>query len=104
MTFLPKEPGVHDLYKMRPIALFEVIRKMWAGMVASRVQRVWHKHGLLNSNQHGFRMQHGTLSAILKALNHLELAGGTAPTHLTFWDTRRAFDSVRGYNAWLGPD
>ncbi len=28
MTLLPKEPGVHDLNKIRPISLFEVIRKM----------------------------------------------------------------------------
>ena len=27
-------------------------------------------------------------------LNHLEQVGTTAPTHLTFWDIRRAFDSV----------
>lgn len=27
-------------------------------------------------------------------LNHLEQAGGTVLTHLTFWDTRRAFESV----------
>ena len=94
MTLLPKEPGVHDLNKIRPISLFEVIRKMWAGMVASRVQRVWHRHGLLHPNQHGFRMKHGTHSAILQVLNHLEQVGGTVPTHLTFWDIRRAFDSV----------
>ncbi len=75
MSLLPKEPGVHDLNKIRPISLFEVIRKMWAGMIASRVQ-------------------HGTHSAILQVLNHLEQAGGTDPTHLTFWDIRRAFDSV----------
>ncbi len=67
---------------------------MWAGIVASRVQRVWHKHGLLQSNQHGFRMQHGTHSAILRVLNHLEQGGGTVPTHLIFWDIRSAFDSV----------
>ncbi len=95
ITLLPKEPGIHDLSKIRPISLFEVIRKMWAGMVAARVQRVWHKHGLLHPNQHGFRMQHGTHSAILQVLNHLEQAGGSVPTHLTFcWDIRRAFDSV----------
>jgi hypothetical protein len=55
MTLLPKEPGVHDLNKIRPISLFEVIRKMWAGMITTRVQRIWHTHGMLHSHQHGFR-------------------------------------------------
>ncbi len=55
MTLLPKEPGQHDLSKIRPISLFEVIRKMWAGMVTTRIQRIWHSHGLLHPNQHGFR-------------------------------------------------
>jgi hypothetical protein len=94
MTLLPKEPGTHDLNKIRPISLFEVIRKLWAGMVTSRIQRIWHQHGLLHANQHGFRTQHGTHTAILHVLNHLESVGGSSPTHITFWDIRRAFDSV----------
>jgi hypothetical protein len=94
MTLLPKEPGIHDLNKIRPISLFEVIRKMWAGMVTTRVQRIWHAHGLLHPNQHGFRNQNGTHTAILQVLNHLEQVGGEVPTHITFWDIRRAFDSV----------
>lgn len=94
MSLLPKESGVHELSKIRPISLFEVIRKMWAGMVTTRVQRIWHAHGLLHPNQHGFRTQHGTHTAILHVLNHLERLGGSSPTHTTFWDKRRAFESV----------
>ncbi len=48
MTLLPKEPGNHDLNKIRPISLFEVMRKMWAGMVTIRIQRIWHLHKLLH--------------------------------------------------------
>ncbi len=88
MTLLPKEPGTHDLNKIRPISLFEVIRKMWAGMVTTRVQRIWQAHGLLHPQQHG------THTAILQVLNHLEHVGNDIPTHMTFWDIRRAFDSV----------
>ncbi len=94
MTLLPKEPGIHDLNKIRPISLFEVIRKMWAGIVTTRIQRIWHAHGLLHPNQHGFCNQHGTHTAILQVLNHLEQVGGEVPTHITVWDIRRAFDSV----------
>jgi hypothetical protein len=94
MKLLPKEPGVHDLNKIHPISFFEVIRKIWAGIVTTRVQRIWHAHGLLHSHQYEFRMQHGTHTAILEVLNHLEHVGKAHPTHLTFWDMRRAFDSV----------
>ncbi len=93
MTLLPKEPGVHDLSKIRPIFLFEVIGKMRAGMVTTRIQRIWHA-GLLHSHQHGFLMQHGTHTAILEVLNHFKHVRTAHPTHLTFWDIRRAFDSV----------
>ncbi len=94
MTLFLKEPGNHDLNKIRPISLFEVMRKMWAGMVTTRIQRIWHLHKLLHPRQHGFRAQHGTHTAILQVLNHLEEVGHSSPTHITFWDIRRAFDSV----------
>jgi hypothetical protein len=85
---------MHDLAKTRPISLFEVIRKLWAGMVAKRVQRIWQKHRLLHPNQHGFRPQYGTHTAILHVLNRLEGAHTDEPLFLTFWDIRRAFDSI----------
>jgi hypothetical protein len=94
MTLLPKTQGTHDLAKIRPISLFEVIRKLWAGMVAKRVQRVWHEHNLLHHNQHGFRPQHGTHTAILHVLNRLEDASLDKPLFITFWDIRRAFHSI----------
>jgi hypothetical protein len=65
MTLLAKEPGVHDLNKIRPILLFEVIRKMWSGMVTTRVQKIWHSYGLLHSHQHGFRKV-----ALLQRISH----------------------------------
>jgi hypothetical protein len=94
MTLLPKINGVNDLSKVRPISLFENIRKLWAGMVSRRVQSIWHKHNLLHPNQHGFRWQRGTHTAVLHLLNQLELADNAEPTYLTMWDIRRAFDSV----------
>jgi hypothetical protein len=105
MTLLPKEPGVHDLSKIRPISLFEIIRKLLAGMVTTRVQKIWHAHGLLHPHQHGIRTQHGTHTAILQVLNHLEHMGGTTPTHLTFWALDGPLTrSPNGYNGLLGRD
>jgi hypothetical protein len=94
ITLLPKEPGIHDLTKIRPISLFEVIRKMWASMVSRRVQHVWQDFKILHPNQHGFRWQRGTHTAILHLLDQLEIANEGPPIHLTMWDIRRAFDSV----------
>jgi hypothetical protein len=79
--------GTHDLAKIRLISLFEVIRKLLAGMVAKRVQRVWYKYNLLHPNQHGFRPQHGTHTAKLHVLNRLEDARLDEPLFIiTFWD------------------
>jgi hypothetical protein len=94
MTLLPKEQGSHDLNKIRPISLFEIIRKICAGMVAKRVHRVWQKHDLLHPHQYGFRPQHGTHTAILHVLNILEGVNVDKPLFITFWDIRRAFDSI----------
>ena len=63
-------------------------------MVAKRVQRVWQRHHLLHPNQHGFRPQYGTHTAILHVLNRLEGAHAEEPLFITFWDIRRAFDSI----------
>ncbi len=86
--------GVHDLSKIRPISLFENIRKLWAGMVSRRIQAIWNRDNLLHSNQHGFRWQRGTHTAVIHLLNQLELADTLYPVYLTMWDIRRAFDSV----------
>ncbi len=94
MTLLPKEIGVNDLSKIRPISLFENIRKLWAGMVSRRVQRIWNENDVLHPNQHGFRWQRGTHTALLHLLNQLEKADILEPVYLTMWDIRRAFDSV----------
>jgi hypothetical protein len=94
ITFLLKEPGIHDLSKIRPISLFEIIRKMWPSMVFRRVQRVWQDFNILHPNQHGFRWQRGTHTAVYYLLNQLELANEGPPIHLTMWDIRRAFESV----------
>jgi hypothetical protein len=94
MTLLPKVAGETDLSKIRPISLFENIRKLWAGMVSRRIQTIWNKENLLHANQHGFRWQRGTHTAVLHLLNQLELAESLDPVYLTMWDIRRAFDSV----------
>jgi hypothetical protein len=92
---LPKIPGNTELKNMRPISLFEIIRKIWTGMVVTRIQRVWTNHNILHSSQHGFRWKQGTDTALLRILDALEDAReNNTEVRLTLWDLRRAFDSV----------
>jgi hypothetical protein len=43
-------------------------------MVSRRVQRIWNENDVLHPNQHGFRWQRGTHTALLHLLNQLEKA------------------------------
>jgi hypothetical protein len=80
---------------MHPISLFKIIRKIWTGMDARRIQMVWTNHNILHSSQHGFKWRQGTDTALLRILDALENAlENNTETWLTFWDLRRAFDSV----------
>jgi hypothetical protein len=92
---LPKIPGNTELKNMRPISLFEIIRKIWTGMIVRRIQAVWTNHNVLHSSQHGFRWRQGTDTALLRIIDALEDARefGTE-ARMTLWDLRRAFDSV----------
>ena len=63
-------------------------------MVSRRIQTIWNKENLLHANQHGFRWQRGTHTAVLHLLNQLEIADSLDPVYITMWDIRRAFDSV----------
>jgi hypothetical protein len=92
---LPKIPGNTELKNMRPISLFEIIRKLWTGMVVRRIQAVWTTHKILHSAQHGFRWGQGTDTALIRIIDALEDSRefGTQ-SRMTLWDLRRAFDSV----------
>jgi len=91
----PKVPGSNDLNHMRPISLYEVIRKVWTTTVARRIHLVWHHSGILNPAQYGYRLDNGILMPLYNLLNAIERAHSTdTPTLLTFWDMRRAFDSI----------
>jgi hypothetical protein len=91
----PKVPGNSDLKNMRPISLYEVIRKVWTTTVAKRIHRVLHDANVLHAGQGGYRHDQGTMMPILRVINRIEGAIHTdTATHLTFWDIKRAFDSI----------
>jgi hypothetical protein len=90
-----KMQGNTNLKNMCPISLFEIIRKIWTGMLVRRIQKVWTNHNILHSSQHGFRWRQGTDTALLRILDALEDAReNNTETQPTLWDLRRDFDSV----------
>lgn len=91
----PKIPGNTELNNMRPISLYEVLRKAWTTIVAKRIHLAWHQLGLLHPSQHGYRLDSGTTMALHTIINEIEDAHHKKKTKsLTFWDIKRAFDSI----------
>ena len=95
MALIPKKSGEPTLDNLRPIGLLEVLRKIWAGIVIRRIQRVWEKHGCLHPSQHGYRWGNGTDHATARAIDKVEQAKESGdPLLATLWDIKAAFDSV----------
>jgi len=91
----PKVANSNDLNHMRPISLYEIVRKVWTTTVAKRIHLIWHHHRLLNPAQYGYRHDNGILMPLYNLLNTIEGAHTKAtPTLITFWDMKRAFDSI----------
>lgn len=95
VKLVPKVPGSSELNNMRPISLYEVVRKVWTTTIARRIHLVWHTNNVLNPAQHGYRLDQGTHMALIRVLDIIEGAhNNNTPTAITFWDIRRAFDSI----------
>lgn len=91
---IPKvpNPAKEDL---RPLALIEVLRKVWSGIFVHRIQKFLEFNKLLDSAQHGFRAHKGTDTAIFNMINSLESAKEyRTKIYLGCWDLRKAFDTV----------
>ena len=92
---LPKQPTAPTLNGLRPIMLIEILRKIWAGLVARSIQDTITKHAVLHPSQHGFQKGHGTDTANLQLVNVMEEAKlKKMNLYGSSWDMRRAFDSV----------
>jgi len=91
----PKITGNSELKNMRPISLYEVLRKTWTTIVAKRIHLAWHNNDVLHPAQYGYRLDNGTHMALFNVINQIEDATHNNKTkHITFWDIRRAFDSI----------
>jgi hypothetical protein len=91
---IPKvaDPTLEDL---RPLMLFEVLRKIWTGLIMEKLRAYWVKWGLIDETQHGFMGGKGTHTAIPILINCMETAKDFATDlFLSSWDIKRAFDSL----------
>ena len=95
LKLAPKIAGNSDLSNMRPISLYEIIRKVWTTIVAKRINLVWHTNKVLHPAQYGYQLDNGVHMALFNTINQIEGARMDKETkHITFWDIRRAFDSI----------
>jgi hypothetical protein len=94
MCLIPKEKdAVVTLEKVRPISLFETMRKVWTSMIMYRVQHVWNHLNVLHTSQNAYRKGYGIEMELTQILNILE-AKTSQDIFLTSYDIEKAFDSV----------
>ena len=75
--------------------LIEILRKIWASLIAKSIQDTVTKHEVLHPSQHGFQSGHGTDTANIQLVNVMEEAKmKRLNLYGSSWDMRRAFDSV----------
>ena len=83
------------LESLRPIALLEVLRKLWVAIIIHRIQTLFQTGGYLHPSQHGCLRGVGTDEAIMEITNILEATKEKqGEVYVASWDMRRAFDRV----------
>jgi hypothetical protein len=56
---------------MRPISLYEVIRKVCTTTVAKRIHRILHEADVLHAGQSEYRLDQGTMMYLLQVMNQI---------------------------------
>ena len=97
--FLAMVPKLSDsapvLDQIRPISLYEVLRKTWTAIVTSRIVGVWEMLKIIDKSQCGYMRGKGTHTELLQIINAVEEAAEQGEELLlTSYDTSKAFDSV----------
>ena len=94
MSLIPKDKTtVVTLEKVRPISLFETLRKVWTSMIMRRVQGVWNRFNILHQSQNAYRKGYAIEMELTQIINALE-SRGVEDMFLTSYDIEKAFDSV----------
>ena len=97
--FLAMVPKVAEsapvLDQIRPISLYETLRKVWTTIVTSRITEVWDRLRIIDKSQCGYTRGKGTHTELLQIINAIEEASElNREIFLTSYDTSKAFDSV----------
>jgi hypothetical protein len=72
---------------MRPISLYEFVRKAWTTIAVKRIH--------LHTDQCGYHLDNGTPMALLTVINKIEGAIHKKTTkNIIFWKIKRTFDSI----------
>ena len=97
--FLAMVPKVAEsapaLDQIRPISLYETLRKVWTTIVTSRITEVWDRLRIIDKSQCGYTRGKGTHTELIQIINAIEEASELKKEiFLTSYDTSKAFDSV----------
>jgi hypothetical protein len=91
---IPKKPNP-ELKDLRPLMLVEVMRKIWVGLITSKITSFLGKHSLIDAKQHAYLKGKGTQTAIPQIINALETAREySTDLYISSWDMSKAFDNL----------
>ena len=74
----PKDPSAEvTLDGLRPLILFEVLRKLWVGIIINQITRAWERHHTLLDTQHTKKMGFGPGAALIRHYSNSLMPGNT---------------------------
>ena len=92
---LPKVTNPKQAADMRPISLIPLPGKILEHLISSRLKNYLETNNILTENQHGFRKNHSTISAICTLLHNVYTNFHmNKDTYLIYLDLKKAFDTV----------
>lgn len=92
---LHKKGDINEISNYRPISLLSVFSKIFEKLLATRIIKFLEKNKIFSPNQHGFRENHSTISALVSILDYVykNIDKGNKVMAI-FVDLSKAFDCV----------
>ena len=70
LCMIPKKKnGNITLDSIRPISLYEVLRKVWTSIITARISKVWTALKALHPTQYGYQFSMGTDTELIQVIN-----------------------------------
>lgn len=83
-----------DPSSYRPISVLSVVNNIFEKLLSNRINRFLHKYMVLCPQQHGFRCNYSTSSAVLTLSQSINTALNNKLVGVVFLDLQKAFDTV----------